>query len=50
MDIKGIKKQRGLTIVEYIIGSALLVFLAWAIFSGIATALFSKFLTIVSGV
>ncbi|CDT18267.1 hypothetical protein VCR4J2_260171 [Vibrio coralliirubri] len=50
MNIKRIKKQKGLTIVEYIIGAALLVFLAWAIFSGIAVSLFSKFQLIVSGI
>jgi hypothetical protein len=50
MNKKGIRKQKGLTIVEYVIGAALLVIFAWAIFSGIATALFSKFITIVSGI
>ncbi|WP_171367926.1 hypothetical protein [Vibrio chagasii] len=50
MYVKRIKKQKGFTIVEYIIGAAVLVLLSWAIFSGIATALISKFVMIVSGV
>lgn len=50
MNLKRVGYQKGLTTIEYVIGAASLVILAWLIFSGIATALISKFLSIVAGI
>ncbi|SBS35661.1 hypothetical protein VTO7225_02288 [Vibrio toranzoniae] len=50
MNLKREGHQKGLTVVEYVIGAASLVILAWLIFSGIATALINKFLSIVAGI
>ncbi|WP_197078520.1 hypothetical protein [Vibrio sp. ECSMB14106] len=44
------KKQAGLTVVEYVMGAALLALFIGFVFSGMATALLSKFQSIVSSV
>ena len=49
-DRKGVRQQRGLTSVAYIIAAALLVIAIGLVFSGLATALLSKFQEIISSV
>ncbi|CDT40507.1 hypothetical protein VCR26J2_150127 [Vibrio coralliirubri] len=50
MDSKRIRSQAGLTTVEYVIGAAALVLFVGLVFSGMATALLSKFQSIISSV
>ncbi|CAK1692340.1 Flp family type IVb pilin [Vibrio crassostreae] len=49
-DRKGVRQQRGLTSVAYIIAAALLVIAIGLVFSGMATALLSKIQSIFSSV
>lgn len=49
-DLKGVRQQRGLTSVAYIIAAALLVIAIGLVFSGMATALLSKIQSIFSNV
>lgn len=50
MDKKRVRQQKGLTTVEYVIGAASLVLAVGFVFSGMATALLSKFQSIISSV
>lgn len=50
MNSTSMKKQAGLTLVEYVMGAALLAIFIVFIFSGIGTALFSKLQSVVSSI
>ncbi|CAH6925092.1 conserved hypothetical protein [Vibrio chagasii] len=50
MNNNKLRRQSGLTTVEYVIGAASLVFAVGLVFSGMATALLSKFQSIISSV
>jgi hypothetical protein len=50
MNSDRVRYQRGLTTVEYVIGAASLVIFVALVFSGLATALLSKFQEIISSV
>jgi Flp pilus assembly pilin Flp len=50
MNSDRVRYQRGLTTVEYVIGAASLVIFVVLVFSGLATALLSKFQEIISSV
>ncbi|CAH7123490.1 hypothetical protein VCHA29O37_710001 [Vibrio chagasii] len=50
MNNNKLRRQSGLTTVEYVIGAASLVLAVGLVFSGMATALLSKFQSIISSV
>ena len=50
MNLKRVGRQKGLTVVEYVIGAAMIVIFTLVLFSGMATNLISAFVSIISGI